>query len=343
MFEELDFSSDRNKRARDSYWVKVELGSFLKPSSAEKLFTELTKNEDVVSISTKNVKVQSFPDFGASNLNTKGLGDLCKNLRGSLDQTLLPVGCTPSIILFRRQELLWKRACLALSEFYRVDSLEKTLSRVSEDDSQTDGDAKGQENGEDGDMINNSEEEEKKSANEMLIETGVRTCLSVSFSLLRQSWAQCAWQRQLEEQVRLIGSPTVQLSLPSQTSLPNEILQSVLTIFHGLAPLTLSNPKTVSKLGLSCLEQSREFLQWVIGPISHVDWEGKRLALEILLVLAMQAGTLTSLLEWMSSCLVELSQCADDAGKLFLSIECCTKTVSDIYERSVSCVCIFCV
>ena len=138
--------------------------------------------------------------------------------------------------------------------------------------------------------------------------------------------------------MRLIGDTKGQLPLPPQTNLPNEVLQSVLTTLHGLAPLTFSNPKTVSKLGLSCLEQAREFLQWVIGSSSRVDQEGKRLALEILLVFAMQAGTLTSLLEWMSCCLAKLSQSVDGESQLFLSIECCIKTISGIYERSVSCV-----
>ena len=126
-------------------------------------------------------------------------------------------------------------------------------------------------------------------ATEALIEMGVRTGLSLIFSLLRQNW-------------------TLSLQGGGNINLCNDVLQTALEVTCSLPPLSLANESKLPALGLSSLSQVTQFLKSVSLPQSGADVLGRRLACELVLALSAQRGSLRYLLEW-----VEMALCASVA------------------------------
>ncbi|KAJ8286644.1 hypothetical protein GJAV_G00041500 [Gymnothorax javanicus] len=128
-----------------------------------------------------------------------------------------------------------------------------------------------------------------KSGTDVLIEMGVRTGLSLLFALLRQNWHQAQLQP---------GPP-----------LCNDVLATASSVLSALPPLSLANENKIPAVGLDCLAQVAEFLKKTSVSGSGADRAGRRLALELLLGLALQRGSLRFLLEWM-----EVALAASAAG-----------------------------
>ncbi|KAM8872529.1 putative E3 ubiquitin-protein ligase HERC1 isoform 2-T2 [Synchiropus picturatus] len=120
-----------------------------------------------------------------------------------------------------------------------------------------------------------------KSGTDVLIEMGVRTGLSLLFSLLRQNW------RYAE-------------SMHPDSLLCNDVLATASSVLASLPPLSLANENKIPSVGLDCLTQVADFLKKtsVTSGCGSADLDGRRLALELLLGLAMQRGSLKFLLEW---------------------------------------------
>eukprot|EP00066_Takifugu_rubripes_P013620 XP_011602886.1 PREDICTED: probable E3 ubiquitin-protein ligase HERC1 isoform X2 [Takifugu rubripes] len=120
-----------------------------------------------------------------------------------------------------------------------------------------------------------------KSGTDVLIEMGVRTGLSLLFSLLQQNWRYAA-------------------SAYPESVLCNDVLATACSVLASLPPLSLANENKIPSVGLECLAQVAEFLKRtsVISGAGAADPTGRRLALELLLGLAMQRGSLKFLLEW---------------------------------------------
>lgn len=120
-----------------------------------------------------------------------------------------------------------------------------------------------------------------KSGTDVLIEMGVRTGLSLLFSLLQQNWRYAA-------------------SVYPESVLCNDVLATACSVLASLPPLSLANENKIPSVGLDCLAQVAEFLKRtsVISGAGAADPTGRRLALELLLGLAMQRGSLKFLLEW---------------------------------------------
>lgn len=120
-----------------------------------------------------------------------------------------------------------------------------------------------------------------KSGTDVLIEMGVRTGLSLLFSLLQQNWRYAA-------------------SVHPESVLCNDVLATASSVLASLPPLSLANESKIPSVGLDCLEQVAEFLKKtsVSSGSSGADLTGRRLALELLLGLGMQRGSLKFLLEW---------------------------------------------
>lgn len=112
----------------------------------------------------------------------------------------------------------------------------------------------------------------------VLIEIGVQTGLTLMFSLLRQNW-----------------QTSTALGIPS---LCNSVLRTAVDTVQKLPPLSLSNDSHLTSLGISTLDQVSEFLKEVVLQSVGVDIEGKLLAAELLLLVAVQRGSLRYLLEW---------------------------------------------
>ncbi|XP_044188776.1 probable E3 ubiquitin-protein ligase HERC1 isoform X6 [Thunnus albacares] len=137
-----------------------------------------------------------------------------------------------------------------------------------------------------------------RSGTDVLIEMGVRTGLSLLFSLLQQNWRYAA-------------------SVHPESVLCNDVLATASSVLASLPPLSLANENKIPSVGLDCLTQVAEFLKKtsVSSGTGGADPTGRRLALELLLGLAMQRGSLKFLLEWvevalaasMSSCTSTLS------------------------------------
>lgn len=123
------------------------------------------------------------------------------------------------------------------------------------------------------------------SATDALIEMGVRTGLSLIFSLLRQNWSSSSQA----------GPP----------SLCNDVLQTALNVVQALPPLSLANESKLPPLGLTSLKEVSAFLKSVSLPPSGVDEVGRRLCSELLLLLAVQRGSLSHLLNW-----IDMAMCA---------------------------------
>ncbi|XP_073791889.1 probable E3 ubiquitin-protein ligase HERC1 isoform X5 [Danio rerio] len=119
-----------------------------------------------------------------------------------------------------------------------------------------------------------------KTGTDVLIEMGVRTGLSLLFALLRQSW----------QRGRLENPPDVALC--------NEVLATASSVLAALPPLSLANENKIPTVGLDCLAQVGDFLKKTAVSGSGADRAGRRLALELLLSLALQRGSLRFLLEW---------------------------------------------
>ncbi|XP_072518712.1 probable E3 ubiquitin-protein ligase HERC1 isoform X2 [Salminus brasiliensis] len=122
-----------------------------------------------------------------------------------------------------------------------------------------------------------------KSGTDVLIEMGVRTGLSLLFALLRQSWQR--GRLSLEED-------------PPDVALCNEVLGTASSVLAALPPLSLANENKIPSVGLDCLAQVSDFLKKTAVSGSWADQAGRRLALELLLGLAVQRGSLRFLLEW---------------------------------------------
>lgn len=120
-----------------------------------------------------------------------------------------------------------------------------------------------------------------KSGTDVLIEMGVRTGLSLLFSLLQQNWRYAA-------------------SVHPESVLCNDVLATASSVLASLPPLSLANENKIPSVGLDCLAQVANFLKKtaVSSGLGGADPTGRRLALELLLGLAMQRGSLKFLLEW---------------------------------------------
>ncbi|XP_029371513.1 probable E3 ubiquitin-protein ligase HERC1 isoform X2 [Echeneis naucrates] len=133
-----------------------------------------------------------------------------------------------------------------------------------------------------------------KSGTDVLIEMGVRTGLSLLFSLLQQNWRYAA-------------------SVHPESVLCNDVLATASSVLASLPPLSLANENKIPSVGLDCLAQVADFLKKtsVNSGAGGADSTGRRLALELLLGLAMQRGSLKFLLEWVEIALAaSMSSCA---------------------------------
>nr|XP_015195044.1 PREDICTED: probable E3 ubiquitin-protein ligase HERC1 isoform X5 [Lepisosteus oculatus] len=140
-----------------------------------------------------------------------------------------------------------------------------------------------------------------KSGTDVLIEMGVRTGLSLLFALLQQNWHQA--------------------QLDPSLALCNDVLSTASSVLSSLPPLSLANENKIPLVGLDCLAQVTAFLKRTSVPSSGADVAGRRLALELLLGLAMQRGSLRFLLEWIEVALTASAAACLRSSKLSASEE----------------------
>jgi E3 ubiquitin-protein ligase HERC1 len=119
-----------------------------------------------------------------------------------------------------------------------------------------------------------------------LIEVAVKTGLNLIFGLLRQN-----------------VSMSRQLGTKSNSGVCDEVLRTALDVMMSFAPLSLADKRCLPPLAISALSDISTFLRSMIMPQSGADTSTRRLATELLLVLAAQRGSLHYLLEWIEMAL----------------------------------------
>ncbi|KAM6984699.1 putative E3 ubiquitin-protein ligase HERC1 [Aplochiton taeniatus] len=140
-----------------------------------------------------------------------------------------------------------------------------------------------------------------KTGTDVLIEMGVRTGLSLLFALLQQNWRYASAAHAARED--------------PGAALCNDVLATASSVLASLPPLSLANENKISAVGLDCLAQVADFLKKTSvssggGGGGGADRAGRRLALELLLGLAVQRGSLRFLLEWVEVALAASSSYA---------------------------------
>jgi len=324
----------RGKDGQNPKWVRCDLGDIFNNKSLQKLMEDILYRHEVTFTEDNSVASLSgsydFPDFGASRLQPAAVQRICSELGKYLERAVTSVTDTPSVIIIQRRTIVWERVMEAFQkEVYSDDALLRVFAGEEEF-----GEGKmKEEKGKKEEMSKVGQSSEKLSRSEVLVDVGVKASLSVVFSLLKQTWVQLAWQKQVEEQMKVSGAVVPFAGV----NLPNEVLRSVLNVMKGIPPLSLSNPKS-SHLETSCLQQASAFLDWILQPESFVDAEGKRLAAEILFSLALPYGSLSNLIEWVEkvlACLISYEG-KEDVVRPSLSLEFCRTALEEIRKRTVS-------
>ena len=328
----------RGKEGPNPEWVRLDISKIFDNAQVEELVRTMLRHNEVYFLPEADkgpVKMHEFPDFGANLLHKVGQKHVCDEIAYYTRRGVATVTDMPCIIIAEQRYGVWKRvlqACEAHS--YSDGGIRRALQAQTLEQDRGEKEINEMENIE-------MRSIEKLSGNETLVEIGVKSAITMMFTLLRQAWEQLAWQKQLQ---KTLATSTLAASAPFRAptiNLPNEVLRSALGILRAIPPLSFSNERSISKLGVDCLQQSTEFLLWILSPESLVDEEGKRLAAETTLSVALQYGTLSSLLQWvdrMLSCLDSSREREGEEGDLVppcLSQEFCEHVTEEIRARTV--------
>lgn len=125
-----------------------------------------------------------------------------------------------------------------------------------------------------------------------LIEIGVHTGLTLIFAVLRQNWQTSA----------ALGVPC----------LCNSVLKTAVDMVQKLPPFALTNDAQLNNLGITSLDQVSSFLKDVVLNVLEADLEGKLLASELLLLIAVQRGSLRYILDWIDMALSAVNKLSDN-------------------------------
>lgn len=311
-------------------WASCDVTQIFSLESLHKLLEDVKEKQAV-----EPFQKCPYSEFGAHKLHESALIHLCGELELQAHNKVSSVRNLPSMLVANLMLRVWTKVISSFNELLSSGNVQNVLANIKKEETMASGQTVTKEKSL---MVH---PEKSATGNAALVEIGIKTGLSVVFTLLKQAWSQQAWSRQLSltlSQIPGIELPPLLLSTASHVELPNEILHSVLDILLGIPSLSLSNSKALSNLSWICLKQSREFLEWVVSPNSNVDAEGKRLALQILLSFSMQYGSLVELLEWVDvvlSLLVDHNSVYPDVPHPSLSVEYCENVLKELRTRTV--------
>ena len=198
MYEELEFRSSGAKKGKDSEWIKKGLTSLLHPQTAAQLYDELIQDGDAVPVNRADTNLAMTSEFTAPD--SKEGQRLHEKLRSQLRHSLQPLGHTLSSTLFQKQEAIWRRVVMATKNFYLVENLKVMLTKLSEQEKKENAENGGKEGKKEG-----SGETGSKPPDSVLMEVGVKSGVSLTFSLLRQMWDQFSWQQKLHRSLQEAG------------------------------------------------------------------------------------------------------------------------------------------
>ena len=258
----LKFSEHLNTR-----WVTedCELISSKPNYVSETLFARLIEHKELIinNPQTIHLKGPSLPDFENESQSLEEQEEWVKSLLCS-QLALAEVVCGRSDFAkhLKKRQVVLERIYHAIAETFHLNAGDSALC---------------------GEKLNQNEDSRveevtPKTGNEALVEMGVKTGLSLLFTLFRQNWA-------LSERFGIFG-------------LCSDVLSTALETVKNLPPLTLANEAKLTNLGIESLNQTTNFLKSVASPKSGADVTSQKLAAELILALAAQRGSLKSLLEW---------------------------------------------
>ncbi|XP_068190129.1 probable E3 ubiquitin-protein ligase HERC1 isoform X2 [Antennarius striatus] len=277
----------------NSSWAAEDSVQTARRGGAAALYSKLLLNKEVVPLAppVQELVGPRLPDFecesGASTEREEYLWSLLHSQRWLAHRVLTQTGYTLGL---QRRLLVLQRIYYALHSKYH-DRFQAPLS------AQGGGGGGGAECGQ---LVLHSESRlaggasRIKSGTDVLIEMGVRTGLSLLLSLLQQNWRFAA------------------AAAHPESALCNDVLATASSVLAALPPLSLANENKIPSVGLDCLAQVSDFLKKTSASGGGsagggADPTGRRLALELLLGLAMQRGSLRFLLEWVEVALAASS------------------------------------
>lgn len=266
----------------DSAWANEESEAVVTRKGVISLYEKLLSNKEAVAIVQSPLQLRGplLPDFergiASQNEQDQFLNDL---LSSQLMLARIVSSDSPFYSTLRRRLAILQRIFCAVSAKFHNKGKQTFYSGVGY-------------NARDQSQIK-SKPSDGISGKDVLMEMGIKTGLSLLFSLLRQSWSN------------------------GQGMLCNDVLATALSVLSSLPPLSLSVDSKIPELGLASLTQVTDFLKSTVTAQIPVDQNGRRLSCELLLRLGIQRGSLLCLLEW-----IEMALMLD-----------CTKTEKDDESR----------
>ncbi|XP_060527187.1 probable E3 ubiquitin-protein ligase HERC1 [Cylas formicarius] len=264
---ELEWSENTN-----SSWAAKDADSVANRDSVQSMYEALLQNNEVRLIPSTTLSyddVQTLPSFQYDPPASSELEDYLDTLLSSQLQ-LAKETCTSTqfAVILKERMVILRRIYHALKvKYHEKDQNEAKCSKV------TSGPA----------ASLPLAPREVLSGSQALLEIGVKTGLSLLFSLLQQNW----------QVSNILGIP----------SLCNSVLETTSDLLKRLPQLCLANDAQLTNLGVTSLEQVGDFLKNAVLREMAADSKGKLLASEILLTLALQRGSLRYLLEWIDMAL----------------------------------------
>ncbi|XP_050295909.1 probable E3 ubiquitin-protein ligase HERC1 isoform X2 [Anthonomus grandis grandis] len=265
---ELDWQDSHN-----SEWAVIDPDSIVNQDTVPSIYNLLIQAKEVRVIPTSPPSlndVQTLPSFQyeaptGAELNTF-LNTLLTNQLQLAKEVCMS---TQFSVLLKKRMIILKRFYHAIIYIVKQHDKERTESQGAASKNAL--------------VPNKSSRDYLLTGNQALLEMGVRTGLSLLFSLLQQNW-------QVSE---ILGIP----------SLCNSVLETTMDLIKELPALCLSNDAQLSSLGITSLEQVSDFLKNSVLHVASADTKGKTLAAEILLGIALLRGSLRYLLEWIDMAL----------------------------------------
>ncbi|XP_068081364.1 probable E3 ubiquitin-protein ligase HERC1 [Anabrus simplex] len=249
----------------------------------------ITGKEVIITPATNSVLNQGpvLPDFECESPSSGELEHHVTALLSSqLDLARTVCSESPFSVVLRQRLLVLRRIFHAVwTKYHDKEKMKSQLTSHENENRPESSDTNG---------------ERSCSASQALVEMGVKTGLSLLFTLLRQSWQNTA--------------------LAGTVNLCNEVLATAAEVVRNLPPLSLANESQITALGSQGLQEVTKFLCQASLPTSGADSTGQMLACELLLELALQRGSLSHLLEWVDMALSASALCssASITGAVFL-------------------------
>lgn len=272
----------------NSGWASEKNKMVTERSGANELYERLISVQEVVPLLNRvfHLRGLPLPDFDSEPLT----GDEQEHYLDALLNSQLTLARTvcldsPFSVILQKRLVILQRVFHAVSvKYHEPDRIRQHHQQQQQQQSEV------------VEILVSSDDAKKRgqdrfrSGADALIEMGVKTGLSLVFSLMRQNWL-------------IVQQLSAQQGTKIGTNMCNDVLRTALDVVSNLPPLSLANESKLPALAASTLCEVAAFLKSVAMPNSGADAVGKRLSAELMLALATQRGSLRYILEWLDMAL----------------------------------------